>query len=143
MGTSEPQNKTALGHTTRPEAPMKSWEREPTEDALRLSRNIFDQLGRNRDKDMRTHLEAKCDSATSRRREDIPIVSPINDEINELKARLEKVAAKNIEALPSISTFSFSTEIQQAPLPTRFRMPTMVTYEGKTNPQEHLNAFNN
>ena len=33
-------------------------------------------------------------------------------------------------------------EIQQAPLPIGFRMPTMTAYEGKTNPLDHLDAFN-
>ena len=33
-------------------------------------------------------------------------------------------------------------EIQQAPLPAGFGMPTMATYEGKANPQDHLDAFN-
>ena len=57
-------------------------------------------------------------------------------------SRLEKLVAWNTEAAQSTSTSPFSTEIQQAPLPTSFRMPTMATYEGKTNPQDHLDAFN-
>ena len=68
--------------------------------------------------------------------------SPMHDEINELQKRLDKLAAKSSEATPSTTSSSFSLEIQQAPLPTGFRMPTMTTYEGKTNPQEHLDKFN-
>ena len=79
---------TASGHTTRPNAIGKSREREIIEDALRPSHNVFDRLGRSRGKDMRTHLEASRTSATSRSKEDLLVVSPINDEINELKARL-------------------------------------------------------
>ena len=133
---------TALGRIARPDAIMESQEKEPIEDALRLLRNIFDRLGQSRGEDMRTHLEARHNSATSRRREDLPIVFPINDEINELKARLEKLAARNVEVAPSTSTSPFSIEIQQAPLLARFKMPIMVTYEGKTDPQDHLDAFN-
>ena len=91
---------------------------------------------------MRTYLEASCNLATSRRREELSFVSPINDEINQLRARLEKLAARNTEVTPSTSTSPFSAEIQQAPLPTSFRMPTMATYEGKANPQDHLDSFN-
>ena len=125
---------TTSGRIARPDAIMKSQEKEPIKDALRLLRNIFDRLGQSRGEDMRTHLEARHNSATSRRREDLSIVSPINDEINELKARLEKLAARNVEVAPSTSTSPFSIEIQQAPLLARFRMPIMVTYEGKTDP---------
>ena len=57
---------------------------------------------------MRTHLEARHTLATSRRRVDLLVVSPINDEINELRARLEKLAARNTEAAQSTSTSPFS-----------------------------------
>ena len=66
----------------------------------------------------------------------------MHDEINELRKLLDKLAAKSSEATPSTISSSFSLEIQQAPLPTGFRMSTMMTYEGKTNPQDHLDAFN-
>ena len=59
-----------------------------------------------------THLEARRNFATSRRKEDLPIVSSINDEINELRARLEKLTASNIEATPLTSTLPFSAEMQ-------------------------------
>ena len=48
---------------------------------------------------MHTYLEARHISATSRRREEEPVVSPINNEINELRAKLEKLAARNTEAV--------------------------------------------
>ena len=91
---------------------------------------------------MCTHLEAMRTSVTSRRKEDLPVISPINDEINELRARLKNLAARNAKAAPSTLTSPFSAKIQQASLPTGFRMPTMVTYEGKTDSQDHLDAFN-
>ena len=91
---------------------------------------------------MCTHLEARHTSATSRRREDLLVVSPINDETNELRARIKKLAARNIEAAQSTTTSPFSTETQQAPLPVDFRMPIMATYEGNIDPQDHLEAFN-
>ena len=91
---------------------------------------------------MSIHLEARCTSGTSRRKEDLSVVSPINGDINELRTRLEKLAARNTEAVQSTSILSFRAEIQQSPLPASFRMPIMAMYEGKTNPQDHLVAFN-
>ena len=102
---------TASGCTTRPNAIVKSWEREITEDALRPSCNIFDRLERSRGEDMRTHLDVRNTSVTSKRREDLQVVYPINDEINELKARLKTLAARNTEATQSTSTSSSSAEI--------------------------------
>ena len=84
---------------------------------------------------MHIHMETRRNSATT-------VISPTNNEINELRARLKKLAARNTEATPSTTTFPFSVEIQQAPLLAGFKMPTMATYEGKTDPQDHLDAFN-
>ena len=141
-GPSRPHNIFDLGLTTRLDTVAKSQKREPTKDTVRPSCNVFDRLGQSRGEDMRTHLEARRNSVTSRRREELSIVSPINDEINELRARLKELVAKNTEAAPSTSTSPFSAEIQQAPLPAGFRIPTMATYEGKTDPQDYLDVFN-
>ena len=66
----------------------------------------------------------------------------MHDEINELQKRLDKLVAKSSEATPSTTSLPFNLEIQQAPLPMGFCMPTMTTYEGKTDAQDHLDVFN-
>ena len=68
---------TASGHTTRLDAIVRLREMEVTKDTVRPSRNVFNRLGQSRGEDMRTHLEARRTSMTSRRREDLPVVSPI------------------------------------------------------------------
>ena len=78
----------------------------------------------------------------SSKKNDVPAFSLVHDEINELKKRLDKLVAKSSEATPSTINLPFSLEIQQASLPARFHMLTMTTYEGKTDPQDHLDAFN-
>ena len=104
-------------------------------------RNVFDQLGQNIEEDLRIHLDASRTS-TSSKKNDMPTFSPMHDEINELRKLLDKLAAKSSENTPSTTSLPFSLEIQQAPLPTGFYMPTITTYEGKTDPQDHLDAFN-
>ena len=73
----------------------------------------------------------------------MPTFSPVHDEINELRKRLNKLAAKSSEATPSTTNSSFSLEIHQASLPVGFHMSTMTMYEAKTDPQDHLDTFNN
>ena len=126
----------------RPGATTRWQEKGVTEDPNRPLRNVFDRLGRDRREDMRTHLDARRALVISKRRQEEAVVSPVNDEINELRARLKKLAARNTEAAQSTSTSSFSVEIQQAPLLVGFRMPTIAVYEGKTDPLDHLDAFN-
>ena len=36
----------------------------------------------------------------------------------------------------------FSRDIRDAPLPAGFKLPTIMPYKGKTDPQKHLNHFN-
>ena len=36
---------------------------------------------------------------------------------------------------------SFSDEIGRAPMPSRFRQPPFNSYDGKTNPVEHVNHY--
>ena len=96
-------------------------------------RNVFDRLGQNAEEDLGVHLDARRTSASSKKN-DMPMFSPVHDEINELRKRLDKLAAKSSEAAPSTTSSLFSLEIQQAPLPTGFRMSTITTYEGKTDP---------
>ena len=101
---------------------------------------MIDRLGQNTEEDLHTHLEAKRILASSKKN-DVPTFSPMHDEINELKKRLDKLPAKSSEATSSTTRSSFNLKIQQAPLPISFHMPTMTIYEGKTDPQDHLDAF--
>ena len=68
------------------------------EDPNRPSCYVFDRLGQDRRDDMWTHLDERHASVTSKKRQEGVVVSPVNDEINELRARLEKLAARNTEA---------------------------------------------
>ena len=136
-GPSRPQDKAASSRTMRPRATAKLQEKGIMEDPICPSRNVFDRLSQNRGEDMCTHLNARRTLVTSRRRQEEAVVSPVNDEINKLRARLEKLAARNTEVVQSTSTSSFSMEIQQAPLPISFRLSMMATYNGKTDPLEH------
>ena len=119
---------TTSGRTTKLDAMVRSWEGETIEEALSPSHNVFNRLGQSRGEDIRTNLEVRHTSATSKRRKDLPVVSPIHDEINELRAMFKKLVAGNTGAAQSTSILSF-------------RMPTIATYEDKTDPQDHLDAF--
>ena len=107
--------------------------KKQTRGASKPSRNVFDRLGQNAEEDLRAHLDARQTLASSKKN-DVAALSPVHDEINELRKRLDKLVAKSSEATPSITSSPFSHEIQQLSLSAGFLMPTMTTYEGKTNP---------
>ena len=140
-GPSRPHNGTVSGLPPGSIAPQGSQEKEQAEVAPKLSHNVFDRLGHNAEEYLHAHLDARRTSASSKKN-NVPAFSLVHDEINELRKRLDKLAAKSFEATPSSTSSLFNLEIQQAFLPAGFCMRTMTTYEGKTDPQDHLNAFN-
>ena len=138
-GPSRPRNGTVLGLPPRFVAPQGSQEKEQSGGAPKPSRNVFDWLGQNTKEDLCVHLDVRQTSASSKKN-DVPAFSLVHDKINELRKRLDKLATKSFETTPSTTSSPFSLEIQQASLPAGFRMPTMMTYEGKTDPQDHLDG---
>ena len=74
-------------------------------------RNTFDQLGQNTEEDLRNHLDARKASASSKKN-DVPTFSLMYDEINELRKRLGKLAAKSSEVTFSTTSSHFNLEIQ-------------------------------
>ena len=122
-------------------APLGSQENEQTGEGEKPARNVFNRLGQNAEEDLHIHLDARRTSASSKKN-DAPAFSPVHDEINELRKWLDKLVAESSETAPSTTSSPFILEIHQALLPTDFRMPTMTPYEGKTDPQDHLDAFN-
>ena len=141
VGPSRPYNETVLGLPLRSITPQGSQEKERTRGGPKPTRNVFDRLGQNAEEDLCAHLEARRMTASSKKN-DMPTFSPMYDEINELKKRLDKLAAKSSKATPSTTSSPLSLEIQQAFLPASFCMPTMTTYEEKIDPQDHFDALN-
>ena len=140
-GPSRPYNEAVSGLPLSSIVPLRSQEKERTRGGPKPTRNVFDRLCQNAEEDLRVHLDARRTLASSKKN-NVPTFSPMHEEINKLRKRLDKLATKSSEATPSTTSSPFSLEIQQAPLPPGFRMPTMTIYKGKTDPQDHLNAFN-
>ena len=59
---------------------------------------------------MLAHLDARRTSALSKKN-NVLTFSLVHDEINELRKRLDKLAAKSSEATPSTTSSPFSLEI--------------------------------
>ena len=110
VGPSRPCNGMVSGLPSGSAATQRSQEKERTGGASKLTRNVFDRLGQNVKKDLRAHLDAKRTSASSKKN-DVLTFSPMHDEINELKKRLDKLAAKSSKAIPSTTSLPFSLEI--------------------------------
>ena len=72
---------------------------------------MFDLLGQIAEEDLCVHLDARRTS-TSSKKNDMPTFYPVHDEINDLRKRLEKLAAESLEVAPSTTSSPFSLQIQ-------------------------------
>ena len=63
-------------------------------------------------------------------------------ELDELRARIEDLAVR-VEEVGDDNHSPFTREIKEEPLPSGFKMPQIPSYEGKTDPRDQLDAFNN
>ena len=49
----------------------------------------------------------------------------------------------DVELITAATGSPFNLEIREARLPEGFKLPTIKAYEGKSDPQDHLDHFNN
>ena len=110
VGPSRPYNEVVSGLLPRSATPLGSQEKERTGGGQKPARNVFDRLGQNTEEDLRIHLDARRTSASSKKNH-LPSFSPMHDEINELRKRLDKLTTKSSEATPSTISSPFSLEI--------------------------------
>ena len=83
-GPSRAYNGTMSGLPSRSVVSQGSQEKEQTRGAPKSSRNVFDRLGQNAEKDLRAYLDARRTSPLSKKN-DMPVFSLVHDEINELE----------------------------------------------------------
>ena len=58
-----------------------------------------------------------------------------------MQAHIKDLAVR-AEEIGDDSYSPFTWEIKEEPLPARFKMPQIPSYKGKTDPRDHLVAFN-
>ena len=110
------------------------------------SRNVFKRLGKGAD--LRDTLNKRWDqersqhsraqkrqlSARSQGVKDIPI--------EDLWLAIAAMEEHNEELIAEATGLPFCREIREARLPEGFKFPSIKAYEGKSNPQDHLDHFN-
>ena len=66
---------------------------------------------------------------------------PALAELDELQAHIEDLTVRAKE-VGDDNHSPFTREIKEEPLPTGFKIPQIPSYEGKTDPRDHLDTFN-
>ncbi|PON33958.1 hypothetical protein PanWU01x14_348430 [Parasponia andersonii] len=66
---------------------------------------------------------------------------PLNVDVHNLRIALDALAGWDDELTDGYRQSPFSEEVRAAALPTGFRLPTINTFDGKTDPQDHMDHF--
>ncbi|PON70599.1 hypothetical protein PanWU01x14_079730 [Parasponia andersonii] len=122
----------------------------------RQSRSVFERISRESRQnptDLRQHLDQSQHTlpnqpALYRESDQRPLlpqvrenVLPLNVDIHNLKIALDALAGWNDELVDGYRQSPFSEEVRAAALPAGFKLPTINTFDEKTDPQDHMDHF--
>jgi len=61
--------------------------------------------------------------------------------MDELKSTMKEKATKNLDSMVKRTDSSFTTKILECPLPPKFRLPQLDSYDGLKDPLDHITTF--
>ena len=67
----------------------------------------------------------------------------IQQELSHMKETVKGRASVSMDALVQQTESSFTAEVLHFPLPTKFKMPQVETFDGMKDPIDHLNTYQN
>ena len=67
----------------------------------------------------------------------------IQQELSHMKKVVKGRAPDSMDTLVQKTEFSFTAEVLHFPLPTKFRMPQIESFDGAKDPGYHLNTYKN
>lgn len=62
-------------------------------------------------------------------------------EMDELKNAMKEKTGKNLDGMAKKNDFSFTTRVLECPLPPKFRLPQLESFDGLREPLNHITTF--
>ena len=62
-------------------------------------------------------------------------------EMDELKNAMKDKGGENLDGMIRRTNSPFTTEVLNRPLPQKFRLPQLESYEGSKDPLDHIESF--
>ena len=114
--------------------------------ARSVSRNAFRRLGKGADmRDMlnrRREQESSQHSTAQRRQQEVNSQGIQNIPIEDMRCARVSMEEQDDELVVKAVGSPFCKEIRTTLLPEGFKLPTIKVYEGNSDPQDHLDHFN-
>ena len=61
--------------------------------------------------------------------------------MDELKNAMKEKTTKNLDRMVKMTNSSFTTKVMECPLPPKFRLPQLESYDDLKDPLDHITSF--
>ena len=61
--------------------------------------------------------------------------------MDELKSAIKEKTKRSVDRLVRATNSPFTTAVLECPVPSKFRLPQLESFDGLKDPQDHLNTF--
>ena len=62
--------------------------------------------------------------------------------MDELKSAIKEKTKRSVDRLVEATNSPFTTAVLECPVPSKFRLPQLESFDVLKDPQDHLNTFN-
>ena len=61
--------------------------------------------------------------------------------MDELRSAIKEKTERSVDRLVKTTDSPFTTVVLECPMPSKFRLPQLESFDGLKDPQDHLNTF--
>ena len=69
------------------------------------------------------------------------LLREMRKEMDELKSAIKEKTKRSVDRLVRATNSPFTTAVLECPVPSKFRLPQLESFDGLKDPQDHLNTF--
>ena len=69
------------------------------------------------------------------------LLREMRKEMDELRSAIKEKIERSVDTLVRATDSPFTTMVQECPVPSKFRLLQLESFDGLKNPQDHLNTF--
>ena len=73
--------------------------------------------------------------------QNLDLLREMRKEMDELKSAIKEKTKRSVDRLVRATNSPFTTAVLECPVPSKFRLPQLESFDGLKDPQDHLNTF--
>ena len=82
-----------------------------------------------------------CQRPVSPNDQNSDLLREMRKEMDELRSAIKEKTERSVDRLVRATDSPFTTTVLECPVPSKFRLPQLESFDGLKDPQDHLNTF--